>query len=362
MSKKSSLLGLPVGRRRKRRIPVGRLVRLGAAAAAVVPVAQKAGKMLDSGRKISGEAGKLTGLTGEAGKLTEGAGKLAKGLSQGKSGGEGPPKLSHLIVEQIDVAVPRTVAYNQWTQMEMLPRVLKGVESVEQNGRRKEETKWKSKIGPSRREWTAKITEQVPDERIAWKTEGGVQHYGVVTFHSLGADEGLTRVIVDMRYDPKGPIENIAKTLRIPRRRVRRDLRLFKHFLELRGEETGAWRGEIEAKHRREEQSSQSDRGEGDRKQGQGESQSDRGGRDRSQRQQGQADTNGDGEAGRERRPAKKAGGRKAAAASKTAAARPRRPAAKSAGNGSTSSTSPGSARKRPAKKAAAGRSRAASR
>jgi uncharacterized membrane protein len=160
----------------------------------------------------------------------------------GKGDGAGKPRLSHLIEQHTDIAVPRSNVYNQWTQFEMFPRITKGVESVSQQ--EDEKTDWTSKIGPSRRSWNGRITEQVPDERIAWKSEGGAQHQGVVTFHSL--DDDLTRVLVQMEYRPKGPVETVGNTLRIQRRRVKRDLRLFKHFFELRGEETGGWRGRID--------------------------------------------------------------------------------------------------------------------
>jgi uncharacterized membrane protein len=105
---------------------------------------------------------------------------------------------------------------------------------------------WASKIGPSRRNWQAEITEQKPDERIRWKSTGGAKQEGVATFHEL--DEELTRLLIQMEYHPTGLFEKTANTLRVPRRRVKRDLRLFKHFIELRGEETGAWRGTIAKK------------------------------------------------------------------------------------------------------------------
>jgi hypothetical protein len=124
----------------------------------------------------------------------------------------------------------------------MFPTLVKGIESVEQED--DDKAKWTAKIGPSRRTWTGKIVEQIPDERIAWKSEGGTALQGVVTFHSLDID--LTRVLLQMEYKPTGPVEWVGNTLRIQRRRAKRDLRLFKHFVELRGEETGAWRGRID--------------------------------------------------------------------------------------------------------------------
>jgi uncharacterized membrane protein len=172
-------------------------------------------------------------------------GKVGAAVSEVKKltggGGSGKTKLSHIIEAHIDVAVPRSVAYNQWTQFEAFPAMTKGAEKAQQKGRDK--VAWAAKIGPSRREWMAVITEQVPDEKVSFESKSGLQIKGVVSFHSL--DEDLTRILVEMEYDPKGPVEHVGNLLRIQRRRARRDLRLFKHFLELRHEETGAWRGRI---------------------------------------------------------------------------------------------------------------------
>ncbi len=193
-------------------------------------LAQKAQRVTDAIGQHSSTLGKIGAAVSEVSKLS--------------GGGDRPPRLSHLIEEHTDVAVPRSVAYNQWTQFETFPSIVKGAEQVEQVERDK--TAWRSKIGPSRREWTAEITEQVPDERIAWKSVGGLQLNGVVTFHSL--DDELTRVLVEIEYTPSGPVEHVGNLLRVQRRRVRRDLRLYKHFIELRGEATGAWRSRIAKK------------------------------------------------------------------------------------------------------------------
>jgi uncharacterized membrane protein len=222
------------------------------AVAAAVPAVRKASGVMSRGRQVADQASNVmnaastvkeevsshSSTIGKVGGMISAARKLG---GKGK-GGSGKPKLSHLIEQHTDIAVPRSNVYNQWTQFEMFPRITKGVESVSQD--EDDKTSWTSKIGPSRRNWNGRIVEQVPDERIAWKSEGGAEHQGVVTFHSL--DRDLTRVLVQMEYKPKGPIETVGNTLRIQRRRVKRDLRLFKHFLELRGEETGAWRGRID--------------------------------------------------------------------------------------------------------------------
>jgi Polyketide cyclase / dehydrase and lipid transport len=120
---------------------------------------------------------------------------------------------------------------------------MKAVQQADQKDHEDDQTTWSVKIGPSARQWEAEITEQVPDERIVWKATDGANNWGVVTFHSL--DDNLTRVMVQMEYHPNGFIEKTGNLLRIQRRRVRRELRLFKHFLEIPGQETGGWRGEI---------------------------------------------------------------------------------------------------------------------
>jgi uncharacterized membrane protein len=137
---------------------------------------------------------------------------------------------------------------------------MKGVESVQQKERDKME--WASKIGPSRRNWQAEITQQVPDEYVRWKSTGGAKHQGVASFHQL--DDELTRMLIQMEYHPTGLFEKTANTLRVQRRRVKRDLRLFKHFIELRGEETGSWRGTIKKRDDR------NDNGQNDRDQSAG--------------------------------------------------------------------------------------------
>jgi uncharacterized membrane protein len=222
----------------------------GAALAALPQVVKVGKKVFDATRDGGGMVGKAKDVVQTAtdvkdavgmesstlGKVKAAAGQVAKHSDSG-----GKKKLSHLIEQHIDVAVPQAVAYAQWTQFEDFATIMKGVEGVEQQDRTK--VRWRSKIGPSRREWLAKITEQTPDERISWTTAGGVQTTGVVTFHKL--DRELTRVMVQMEYDPQGFVENVGNLLRIQRRRVWRDLKLFKHFLELRGEPTGASRQRV---------------------------------------------------------------------------------------------------------------------
>ncbi len=141
----------------------------------------------------------------------------------------------------VDVDVPVRTAYNQWTQFESFPQFMEGVEAVDQLDDR--HTHWRVHVGPSTREFDATITEQHPDERIAWKSDSGPNHAGVVTFHRL--DDTHTRVTAQMDVDPEGFVENVADKLGVLKHRVSGDLERFKHFVEERGHETGAWRGDI---------------------------------------------------------------------------------------------------------------------
>jgi uncharacterized membrane protein len=145
------------------------------------------------------------------------------------------------VVESIDVDVPVRTAYNQWTQFEEFPRFMDGVESVKQL----DDTTlhWVAEVAGKRKEWDAKISEQIPDERIAWTSTTGAKHAGVVTFHRL--DENRTRATLQMEVDPEGPIESAGAALGVLQREVKGDLDRFKDFIEERGRETGAWRGEV---------------------------------------------------------------------------------------------------------------------
>jgi uncharacterized membrane protein len=146
------------------------------------------------------------------------------------------------IEESIELDVPVTTAYNQWTQFESFPRFMEGVERVEQ----KDDTRlhWVAEVGGERREWDAEITEQHPDHRVAWKALDQEGPNGVVTFHRL--DDSRTKVMVQMEYDPEGVKESIGSLIGIDSHRVQSDLESFKDFIEARGRETGAWRGEVE--------------------------------------------------------------------------------------------------------------------
>ncbi len=149
------------------------------------------------------------------------------------------------IEKSIDVRVPVHTAYNQWTQFEQFPRFMEGVEEV----RQVDDTHlhWRAKVGGKEEEWDAVITEQVPDQRIAWRNTSGARNAGVVTFHKL--DPQCTRLMLQLDYDPEGAIENIGSALGMVGRRVEGDLERFKEFIESRGAETGAWRGEVRQSH-----------------------------------------------------------------------------------------------------------------
>jgi len=145
------------------------------------------------------------------------------------------------IIESIDVNVPVRTAYNQWTQFESFPRFMEGVKSVRQLDDTTVE--WNAEIAGREKRWNAKITEQRPDERIAWTAVDGAHNAGVVTFHRLG--EGQTKVTLQLDVDPEGPVENVGTALGVVQRRVKGDMERFKEFIESRGTETGAWRGEV---------------------------------------------------------------------------------------------------------------------
>jgi uncharacterized membrane protein len=145
------------------------------------------------------------------------------------------------IEESVEVAVPVRTAYNQWTQFEEFPRFMEGVERVDQID--DQLLHWVAEVGGRKREWDAKITEQTPDQRVAWYSTGDTKHAGVVTFHRIADDR--TRVMLQMDFEPTDLVEKAGDALGIVRRRVKGDLSRFKEFIETRGQATGEWRGEI---------------------------------------------------------------------------------------------------------------------
>ena len=146
------------------------------------------------------------------------------------------------VVESVDVAVPVRTAYNQWTQFEEFPRFMDGVEEIRQVT--PELTHWKVKVAGVEREFDAQITEQHPDERVAWAATEGADNAGVVTFHRI--DDTTTRLMLQLDFEPEGFVEAAGDALGFVRRRAAGDLVRFKAFIEERGSETGAWRGDID--------------------------------------------------------------------------------------------------------------------
>ena len=151
------------------------------------------------------------------------------------------------IRESIEVDVPVSTAYNQWTQFEKFPKFMEGVESVEQID--DTHLRWVAEVGGERREWEAEIVEQVPDRQIAWRAVDGNGPNGVVTFEPLGEDKTL--VMVEMSYEPEGFKEQLGAKIGIDSRQVKDDVERFKQLIESRGVESGAWRGEVHAGERR---------------------------------------------------------------------------------------------------------------
>ena len=147
------------------------------------------------------------------------------------------------VLHSVDVKVPVGTAYNQWTQFESFPRFMEGVERIDQLTPTR--THWVTKIAGVEREFDAEITEQHPDERVAWTTENGTHQAGVVTFHRI--DDATTRVTLQLDHDPQGLVEKAGDALGIIQRRVKGDLANFKEYIESRGVEEGAWRGDVQA-------------------------------------------------------------------------------------------------------------------
>ncbi|MFD8809705.1 SRPBCC family protein [Streptomyces sp. NPDC059597] len=197
----------------------------------------KGGQALSEGRSPA-QAAVSAGVS----HLKESVKDKVKGLfGKGRKAGGGKSK-SVTIVEDIDVGVPVREAYDQWTQFQEFSTFAKGVVSVEKAD--DTSSNWKVKVAKSTRSWKANVTEQVPDERITWTTEGAKGTVkGVVTFHAVTDD--LTKVLLVLEYFPKGLFEKTGNIWRAQGRRARLDLKLYRKFLMMRGEATDGWRGEI---------------------------------------------------------------------------------------------------------------------
>ncbi|MFG1942461.1 SRPBCC family protein [Nonomuraea sp. NPDC048826] len=149
------------------------------------------------------------------------------------------------IEHAVEVNAPIRVAYNQWTQFESFPEFMEGVASIKQVTDTR--THWITEIAGVTREFDAEITEQHPDERVAWRSLDKPHQSGVVTFHRLSPE--TTRVTLQMEYDPEGFTEKVGDWLNIVSTRVKGDMERFKKFIESRGGETGAWRGDVPGPH-----------------------------------------------------------------------------------------------------------------
>jgi uncharacterized membrane protein len=219
------------------------------------------------GERVSGATDSLNGTAESGGFKATAVGEMAKRVTQGdspikaaaggvgsgikekvkglfgrkKSGGSGNKKFMS-IIEDINVGVPVDVAYDQWTQFQEFASFMKGVESVDQTD--DVGSNWRVKVFKSRRNMKGTVTEQIPDRKIAWTTDGAKGSVkGLVTFHPLADD--LTQILLVMEYYPQGLFEKTGNIWRAQGRRTRLDLKNFRRFLMMRGEATGSWRGEI---------------------------------------------------------------------------------------------------------------------
>ena len=146
-----------------------------------------------------------------------------------------------VVEKSIEVELPVSTVYNQWTQFEEFPQFMEGVEQVTQL----DETRlhWVAEIAGAKREWDAEIIDQEPDQRIAWRSIDGAGNGGIVTFQPTSA--AATRVNLQMEFEPEGLAETIGDKLGFVSKQAEGDLKRFKSFMEQRGGETGAWRGEV---------------------------------------------------------------------------------------------------------------------
>src|SRR3712207_5128488 len=146
------------------------------------------------------------------------------------------------VEKSIDVDVPVRTAYNQWTQFESFPQFMEGVDRIDQTSDTM--THWVTSIGGVEREFDAEITEQHPDERVAWTSiDGEAKHAGVVTFHKIS--DTTTRVMVQLDWEPQGVVEKVGAAVGVDDHQISADVKRFKQFIESRGAETGAWRGDV---------------------------------------------------------------------------------------------------------------------
>ena len=145
------------------------------------------------------------------------------------------------VEESIEVNVPVSTAYNQWTQFEQFPQFMDSVREVKQLDDK--HLHWRAEVGKVEKEWDVEITEQIPDQRIAWRSTSGVPNAGVVTFHRIS--DATTKIMLQMQYDPQSFPEQVGDALGVVKMEARGNLERFKTLLESRGKESGAWRGSV---------------------------------------------------------------------------------------------------------------------
>ena len=145
------------------------------------------------------------------------------------------------IEESVEVQAPISMVYNQWTQFEEFPNFMEGIDEVRQLDAT--HLHWVASIGGTQHEWDAEVTEQIPDERVAWRNTDGKDNAGVVTFHKIADD--TTRIMLQLDYVPEGIKEKVGDALGAADHRVKADLKRFKEMIESRSAESGAWRGEV---------------------------------------------------------------------------------------------------------------------
>lgn len=161
---------------------------------------------------------------------------LAKQLRKARQPGD-----ASNVQASIDVNVPVRTAYDQWTQFEDFPKFMENVHEVRQLDDK--HLHWHASVGGVDTEWDAEISEQLPDERIAWHSTSGARNAGVVTFHRI--NDMKTRVMLQLDYEPSGVVEYVGDAAGVVERETRKSLQNFKTFIEARGIETGGWRGTI---------------------------------------------------------------------------------------------------------------------
>lgn len=146
-----------------------------------------------------------------------------------------------MIEQSIEVDAPLRKVYNQWTQFEEFPEFMEGIEKVHQLDDKR--LHWVANIGGKHEEWDAEIQEQVPDQRIAWRSITGRQSDGNISFEKVA--ENKTRIRAAISYEPEGAMEKIGDAMGIVSARVKGDLKRFKEFVERQTTESAGWRGEI---------------------------------------------------------------------------------------------------------------------